>query len=77
MWPSPWQQWHWMPEVHPIDAMDDELFAGTYAEFLPESVDRVGTAATPEAAGRLLASGGGIQKVADLFSPVDVIVCGV
>jgi hypothetical protein len=65
-----------MPEVHPVDAMDEELFADTCAEFLPESEDRVGAAATPEAAGRLLASGGGIWKVADLFSPVDVIVRG-
>jgi hypothetical protein len=65
-----------MPEVRPIDATDDELFAGTYAEFLPESEDCVGTTATPEAAGRLLASGGGIRKVADLFSPVDVVVRG-
>jgi hypothetical protein len=63
-----------MPEVRPVDATDDELFAGTYAEFLPESEDRVGAAATPEAAGRLLASGGGIQKVADLFNPIDVVV---
>jgi hypothetical protein len=66
-----------MPEVRPIDATDDELFAGTCAEFLPESEDRVGAAATPEAAGCLLASGGGIRKVADLFSPIDVIVHGV
>jgi hypothetical protein len=65
-----------MPEVHPVDATDDELFVGTCAEFLPESEDCVGAAATPKAAGRLLASGGGIRKVADLFSPVDVIVCG-
>ena len=66
-----------MPEVRPVDATDDELFAGTCVEFLPESEDRVGTAATPEAAGRLLAGGGGIRKVADLFSPVDVVVRGV
>jgi hypothetical protein len=66
-----------MPEVRPVDAMDDELFAGTYAEFLPKSEDRVGTAATLEAAGRLVAGGGGIRKVADLFSPVDVVVRGV
>jgi hypothetical protein len=66
-----------MPEVCPIDATDDELFTGTYAEFLPELEDFVGAAATPEAAGRLLASGGRIQKVADLFSPVDVVVRGV
>ena len=66
-----------MPEMRPVDATDDELFAGTCAEFLPESEDRAGTAATPEAAGRLLAGGGGIRKVADLFSPVDVVVRGV
>jgi hypothetical protein len=66
-----------MPEVRPIDATDDELFAGSCVEFLPESEDRVGAAATPKAAGRLLASGGGIRKVADLFSPVDVVVRGV
>jgi hypothetical protein len=63
--------------VRPVDATDDELFAGTCAEFLPESKDYVGAAATPEAAGHLLASGDGIQKVADLFSPVDVVVRGV
>jgi hypothetical protein len=66
-----------MPEVCPVDATDDELFAGTCTEFLPESEDRVSATATPEAAGRLLASGGGIRKVADLFNPVDVIVRGV
>jgi hypothetical protein len=66
-----------MPEVCPVDVTDDELFAGTCAEFLSESEDRVGAAATLEAAGRLLASGGGIRKVADLFSPVDAIVHGV
>jgi hypothetical protein len=66
-----------MPEVRPVDATDDELFTGTCVEFLPESEDRVGAAATLKAAGRLLASGGGIRKVADLFSPVDVVVCGV
>jgi hypothetical protein len=63
--------------VRPVDATDDELFAGTCAEILPESEDYVGAAVTPEAAGRLLASGGGIQKVTDLFSPVDVVVRGV
>jgi hypothetical protein len=63
-----------MPEVRPVDATDDKLFAGTCAEFLPESEDSVGAAATPEAAGHLLASGGGIWKVADLFSPIDVVV---
>jgi hypothetical protein len=57
--------------------MDDELFVGTCTEFLPKSEDRVGTAAIPEAAGRLLAGGGGIRKVADLFIPVDVVVHGV
>ena len=62
--------------MRPVDATDDELFAGTCADFLPESEDRVGTAATPEAAGRLLAGGGGIRKVADLFSPIDVVVRG-
>ena len=66
-----------MPEVRPVDATDEELFTGTCAEFLPKSEDRVGAAATPEAAGRLLAGGGGIRKVADLFSSVDVVVRGV
>jgi hypothetical protein len=65
-----------MSEVRPVDAMDDELFAGTCAQFLPKSEDRVCTAAIPEAAGRLLAGGGGIRKVADLFIPVDVVVRG-
>jgi hypothetical protein len=66
-----------MPEVRPVDATDDELFAGTCAEFLPKSEDRVGTAAILETAGGLLAGGGGIWKVADLFIPVDVVVRGV
>jgi hypothetical protein len=65
-----------MPEVHPVDAIDDELFAGTCAEFLPKSEDRVGTEAIPKAAGRLLVGGGGIRKVADSFIPVDVVVHG-
>jgi hypothetical protein len=58
-----------MLEVCPIDVTDDELFAGTCAEFLPESEDLVGAAATPEAAGRLLASGGGIRKSCRLVQP--------
>jgi hypothetical protein len=49
-----------MSEVRPVDATDDELFVGTYAEFLSESEDRVSAATTLEAAGCLLASGGGI-----------------
>ena len=54
--------------------MDEELLVGTYKEFLPESKGRVrgalGVAVTPEAAGRLLASGGA-QKVVVLVSPED------
>ena len=59
-----------------IDATDDELFVGTCADFLPELEDRVGAAATLEVAGRLLAGGSGIWKIADLFSPIDVVVRG-
>ena len=63
-----------MPEVHPIDATDEELLVGTYKEFLPESEGRVGGALgvveTPEAIGRLLASGGA-RKVVGLVSPKD------
>ena len=47
---------------------------GTCKEFLPESEGRaggaLGVAVTPEAAGRLLASGGA-QKVVGLVSPED------
>ena len=63
-----------MPEVHPVDAMDEALLAGTCKEFLPESEGRaggaLGVAVTPEAAGRLLA-GGGARKVVGLVSPED------
>ena len=63
-----------MPEVHPIDATDEALLAGTYKEFLPESEGRaggaLGVAVTPRVVGRLLA-GGGTQKVVGLVSPED------
>ena len=63
-----------MPEVCPIDAIDEGLLVGTYKEFLPKSDGRAGGAlgvvVTPEAAGRLLA-GGGTQKVVGLVSPED------
>ena len=63
-----------MPKVHPIDATDEALLAGTCKEFLPESKGRVGGAlgvvVTLEAAGRLLI-GGGAQKVVGLVSPED------
>ena len=63
-----------MPEVRPIDAMDEALLVGTCKEFLPESEGRargaLGVAVTPEATGRLLA-GGGTQKVVGLISPED------
>ena len=52
-----------MPKVHPVDATDEALLVGTYKEFLPESKGHargaLGVAVTPEAAGHLLASGGG------------------
>ena len=61
-----------MPEVHPVDAMNEALLAGTCKEFLPESEGRAGGAlgvvVTPEAIGRLLA-GEGAQKVVGLVSP--------
>ena len=63
-----------MPEVCPVDAMEEALLVGTYKEFLPESEGRaggaLGVAVTPEAAGRLLA-GGGARKVVGLVSPKD------
>ena len=63
-----------MPKVCPIDAMDEVLLAGTFKEFLPKSEGRAGGAlgvvVTPEAAGRLLASGGA-RKVVGLVSPED------
>ena len=63
-----------MPEVRPIDAMDEALLVGTYKEFLSESEGHaggaLGVAVTPEATGRLLA-GGGARKVVGLVSPED------
>ena len=63
-----------MPEVHPVDATDEELLVGTYKEFLPKSEGHVGgalgVAETPEAVGRLL-TGGGTRKVVGLVSPED------
>ena len=61
-----------MPEVHLVDATDEALLAGTCKEFLPESEGHtggaLGVAVTPEAVGRLLASGGA-RKVVGLVSP--------
>ena len=63
-----------MPKVHPIDATDEALLAGTCKEFLPESEGRAGgafgVAVTPKAAGLLLACGGA-QNVVGLVSPED------
>ena len=51
-----------MPEVHPVNATDEALLAGTCKEFLPESEGRaggaLGVAITLEAAGRLLIARG-------------------
>ena len=64
-----------MPEVRPVDATDETLLVGTCKEFLPKSEGRaggaLGVAETPEAIGRLLAGGGGGQKVVGLVSPKD------
>ena len=63
-----------MPEVHPVDATNEELLVGTCKEILPESEGHaggaLGVAETPDAVGRLLA-GGGAQKVVGLVSPKD------
>ena len=63
-----------MPEVRPIDAMDEALLVGTCKEFLPESEGHaggvLGVAETPEAVGRLF-TGGGVRKVVGLVSPKD------
>ena len=63
-----------MPEVRPVDAMDEALLAGTCKEFLPKSKGHaggaLGVAVTLEAAGHLLA-GGGARKVVGLVSPED------
>lgn len=37
-WPRPWQRWHWMPEVRPVDVMEEEGFTGSCTEFF-EAVD--------------------------------------
>ena len=63
-----------MPEVRPIDAMDEALLTGTCKEFLPESegcaAGALGVVVTLEVVGRLL-TGGGAQKVVGLVSPKD------
>ena len=28
MWPIPWQRWHLIPVVQPVEATEEELFAG-------------------------------------------------
>ena len=69
-----------MPEVRPVDAMDEALLVGTCKEFLPKSEGRargaLGVAKTPEAVGCLLAGGCG-QKVVGLVSPKDGVDHGV
>ena len=63
-----------MPEVRPVDAIDEAHLVDTCKEFLPESKGHAGgafgVAETPKAAGRLLA-GGGSRKVVGLVSPND------
>ena len=63
-----------MPVVRPVEAMEEELLAGSCKDFLSESEDRAGdgfsVVATYEAAGRLLA-GGGDRKEEGLVSPED------
>ena len=69
-----------MPEVCPVDATDEALLVGTCKEILPKFNGRaggaLGVAVTPEAAGRLLASGGA-RKVVGFDSPKDGAECGV
>lgn len=59
----------------PVEDTEDELLAGSYKNFLPESEvragDGFGVVAASEAAGRLLLAGGGDQKAAGLVSPED------
>jgi hypothetical protein len=61
-----------MPEVCPVKATDEELWAGTYKEFLPESTARVeglfGAAGTPLVAGRL-PTDVGVRKLEGLAGP--------
>ena len=63
-----------MPNVCPVDAIDEALLVGTCKEFLPEfeghAGGALGVAETPQAVGRLLAGGGG-RKVVGLVSPKD------
>jgi hypothetical protein len=58
--------------VHPVEATDEELLAGTYKEFLPEFTARVeglfGAAGTPLVAGRLAADVG-VRKLESLAGP--------
>ena len=62
-----------MPVVPTIEAMEDELLAGSCKSFLPESEVRVGDGfgivAFSEAASRLLLAGGGDRKEEGLVSP--------
>jgi hypothetical protein len=61
-----------MLQVHPVEATDEKLWAGTCKEFLPESAARVeglfGAAGTPLVVGRL-ATDVGIQKLEILAGP--------
>ena len=70
-----------MPVVPPVEAMEDELLAGSCKSFLPESEvhagDGFGGVAASEAAGRLLLAGGGDRKEEGLVSPEDGAECGV
>ena len=58
-----------MPELDPVEATDEELWAGTCTEVLPDFVAREGglfaAAGTPLTAGRL-SVGGGIRKLETL-----------
>ena len=69
-----------MAVVHPVDATEEELWAGPCKVFLPRSEDcasaNFGGAATPEIAGRLL-DGVGTRKEEGLVSLEDGATRGV
>ena len=70
-----------MPVVPPVEATEDELLAGSWKSFLPESEvrarDGFGAMAASKAASRMLLAGGGDRKEEGLVSPEDGAECGV
>src|SRR5438105_1196424 len=76
MWPIPWQPWHLIPIMRPVEATEEELFAGAYKieVLLPSGArDSGGSAAdhTPAVEGAAVAQNYEFRAI--LFGP-DVIL---